>query len=163
MNYYTVVVDFFKEYGWQLGLLALSGIVVLGFLKKIGVFKKLNDKYKKYVYFALSSVFSIIACTIYVLINKSFVLEPYLLMCLMVFVVTVVAYHIYEHIGLRWVWNKIVDFFVLCVKKLFCLIFVHKVSADKIKKEMLKFGVDEAIKVGQELKTELQNKKVEGK
>ena len=42
------ILDFFKSYGWQLGLLSLSGIVILGFLKRLGVFKKLNEKYKKY-------------------------------------------------------------------------------------------------------------------
>ena len=45
---FNVVLDFFKTYGWQLGLLSLSGIVVLGCLKWFGCFKKVNDKYKKY-------------------------------------------------------------------------------------------------------------------
>ena len=27
------IIDFFKNYGWQLGLLSLSGIVILGILK----------------------------------------------------------------------------------------------------------------------------------
>ena len=61
---FNVVLDFFKTYGWQLGLLSLSGIVVLGCLKWFGCFKKVNSKYKKYLYFGLSVVFSIIACKI---------------------------------------------------------------------------------------------------
>lgn len=97
----SMIPEFFKNYGWQLGLLALSGIVLLGFLKWIGVFKKINADYKKYLYFGLSCAFSIIACTIYILMNNAFDWINYGIMCGSVICLTSGAYTIYEHTGLR--------------------------------------------------------------
>lgn len=153
------IVDFFKMYGWQLGLLALSGMVLLGFLKKVGVFNKLKKEYRKYFFFGLSAVFSIIACTVYLLLINGFEWVSYLVLCGMVFVVTYFAYGIYEHTGARWLWNKLVDLVVLGVKKLFTLIFVHKVDAKKLTKEITKFGVEEAVKLAQELQIKVEEEK----
>ena len=89
--------EFFKNYGWQLTLLALSGIVVLGFLKWVGVFNKLKDTSKKYVYYALSCVLSIIACTIYILATKSFAWASYGILCGAVVGLTGAVYTIYEN------------------------------------------------------------------
>ena len=150
------ILDFFKNYGWQLGLLSLSGIVILGFLKKIGVFKKLNEKYKKYVYSGLSAVLSIIACTIYILITSQFEILSYLTVCGLVIVITITAYHIYEHTGARWVWNKFIDLLWSAIKKLFTLIFVHKLDSKKIKSEMIKYGIEESKNILNELVAEVE-------
>ena len=153
------IIDFFKMYGWQLGLLALSGMVLLGFLKKVGVFNKLKKEYRKYVFFGLSAVLSIIACTVYLLLINGFEWVSYLVLCGMVFVVTYFAYGIYEHTGARWLWNKLIDLVVLGVKKLFTLIFVHKVDEKKLTKEITKFGFDETIKLLQEIQIKLDEEK----
>lgn len=154
-----LIIDFFKMYGWQLGLLAFSGIVLLGFLKKVGVFNKLKKEYRKYVFFGISAVLSIIACTAYLLIINKFEWVSYLVLCAMVFAVTYFGYGIYEHTEARWLWNKFIDLIVAGVKKLFCLIFVHKVNADKLTKEITKFGVDEAVKLAQELQNKVNEEK----
>lgn len=153
------ILDFFKNYGWQLGLLSLSGIFILGFLKKIGVFKKLNEKYKKYVYSGLSAVLSIIACTIYILVTSQFEILSYLTVCGLVIVITITAYHIYEHTGARWVWNKFIDILWSAIKKLFTLIFVHKLDSKKIKSEMIKYGVEESKNALNELIAEFEAQK----
>lgn len=153
------ILDFFKNYGWQLGLLSLSGIVILGFLKKIGVFKKLNDKYKKYVYAGLSALFSIIACTVYILITSQFEIISYLTVCGLVIVISITAYHIYEHTGARWLWNKFIDLLWSAIKKLFTLIFVHKLDTKKIKSEMIKYGVEESKNALNELIAEIEAQK----
>ena len=157
------IIDFFKMYGWQLGLLALSGMVLLGFLKKVGVFNKLKKEYRKYVFFGLSAVFSIIACTVYLLLINGFEWVSYLVLCGMVFAVTYIGYGFYEHTPARWLWNKLIDLVVLGVKKLFTLIFVHKVDEKKLTKEITKFGFDETIKLLQEIqiKTEEEKRKAE--
>lgn len=153
------IIDFFKMYGWQLGLLALSGMVLLGFLKKVGLFNKLKKEYRKYVFFGISAVLSIIACTVYLLLINGFEWVSYLVLCGMVFVVTYFAYGIYEHTGARWLWNKLIDLVVLGVKKLFTLIFVHKVDEKKLTKEITKFGFDETIKLLQEIQIKLDEEK----
>lgn len=138
---FNVVLDFFKTYGWQLGLLSLSGIVVLGCLKWFGCFKKVNDKYKKYLYFGLSVAFSIIACTIYILATHSFNWVSYLLLCVAVIGVTLVAYGIYENTGLRALWIKVV---LNNVSKLFktlvSAIVKGSINADKLKKMAIDLG-----------------------
>lgn len=155
------ILDFFKNYGWQLGLLSLSGIVILGFLKKVGVFKKLNEKYKKYVYSGISALLSIIACTIYILATSQFEIISYLTVCGLVIVSTITAYHIYEHTGARWVWNKFIDLLWVAIKKLFTLIFVHKLDSKKIKSEMAKFGIEASQTILNELVAEVEaNKKL---
>lgn len=151
-----VIINFFTTYGWQLGLLALSGIVVLGFLKKVGVFKKLKDDYKKYVYFGLSCLFSIVACTIYLLINGAFAWGSYAVLCLMVMVVTIVSYHIYEHIGLRWVWNKCLDLIGKLIKYVVQQIALNTLTTEGLKKKALKLGA----KTLQELTCEAQRQEV---
>ena len=138
---FNVVLDFFKTYGWQLGLLSLSGIIVLGCLKWFGCFKKVNDKYKKYLYFGLSVAFSIIACTIYILATHSFNWVSYLLLCVAVIGVTLVAYGIYENTGLRALWVKVVlnnvsKFF----KTLVSAIVKGSMNADKLKKMAIDLG-----------------------
>lgn len=155
------ILDFFKNYGWQLGLLSLSGIVILGLLKKIGVFKKLDEKYKKYVYSGISAVLSIVACTIYILITSKFEIISYLTMCGLVIVTTITAYHIYEHTGARWLWNKFMDIIWAGLKKLFTLIFIHKLDSKKIKSEMTKYGIEASQVVLNELIAEVEaNKKL---
>ena len=138
---FNVVLDFFKTYGWQLGLLSLSGIVVLGCLKWFGCFKKINSKYKKYLYFGLSVALSIIACTIYILANHSFNWISYLLLCIAVIGVTLVAYGIYENTGLRELWIKVVlnnisKFF----KFLVSAIVKGSVNTEKLKKMAIDLG-----------------------
>lgn len=138
---FNVVLDFFKTYGWQLGLLSLSGIVVLGCLKWFGCFKKVNDKYKKYLYFGLSVAFSIIACTIYILATHSFNWVSYLLLCVAVIGVTLVAYGIYENTGLRALWTKVIlnnisKFF----KAVVAAIVKGSMNTDKLKKMAIDLG-----------------------
>ena len=155
------IIDFFKNYGWQLGLLSLSGIVILGILKKIGVFNKLNDKHKKYVYSGISALLSIIACTIYILITSKFEIISYLTMCGLVIILTITTYHIYEHTGARWLWNKFFDLICNAIKKLFTLIFIHKLDSKKIKSEMTKYGIEASQTILNELMAEVEaNKKL---
>lgn len=160
----NVILNFFATYGWQLGLLALSGIVVLGFLKKVGVFKKLKDDYKKYVYFALSCIFSIIACTIYLLATHTFAWASYLILCVMVMVVTIVGYHIYEHIGARWLWNKALGYIGKFFKWAFGQAVLKSLSTEGLKKKAIALGsqaLRELVVEAERQETQAQNVNVQ--
>ena len=139
----TCIFEFFKNYGWQLGLLALSGIFVLGFLKWFGCFKKVNPNYKKYLYFGLSVAISIIACTIFIFAAHSFNWANYGALILAICVLTFTYYTIYENTGLRSAWNKVV---LNNIAKLFHMIVTAIVSGtmtnDKIKDMAVKLGSD---------------------
>lgn len=156
---YKMIGDFFKNYGWQLTLLALSGIVVLGFLKWVGVFNKLKDESKKYVYYALSCVFSIIACTIYILVTKSFAWASYGILCGAVVGLTGAVYTIYENTGLRKLWKIVV---LDNIAKLFALInnaiITGTLTKEKVKKLAMDLGSETLAELSAEAKTIEENK-----
>lgn len=148
------IIEFFVNYGAVLGLLAFSGMVLLGILKKCGVFKKVKEDYRKYVYFACSCVLSIIACTIYILAINSFEIVEYLIMCAGVISLTLTAYGIYENTGARVLWNKFVDFMIKVIKKLATL---GKVDKEKIKKALAELSLEEL----KEIEKQVEEKKAE--
>ncbi|MCD8371808.1 MAG: hypothetical protein LUD27_00710 [Clostridia bacterium] len=56
---------FLQNYGWQLGLIAIAGILILGILKYAGMFKSVEEKYRHYIYLGISIGISVIAAIIY--------------------------------------------------------------------------------------------------
>ena len=88
-------------YGWQLTVLATSGIVALGILKSFGTFNKVNAKAKKYIYYAISNVLSIVACTAYIFIKNSFEWRAYLILIGGIIGFTSAIYTLYENTGVR--------------------------------------------------------------
>ena len=148
---YKMIGEFFKNYGWQLTLLALSGIVVLGFLKWVGVFNKLKNESKKYVYYALSCVLSIIACTIYILATKSFAWASYGILCCAVIGLTGAVYTIYENTGLRKLWKIVV---LDNIAKLFALINNAIITGTLTKERLKKLAIDLGSQILNELSAE---------
>lgn len=110
---YEMVVKFFTTYGWQLGVIALSGIVLLGILKAFGVFHKIASTKRKYVYTAVSVALSLAGCAAYLGIVGRFDWRAFLVMVPLVYSVNQVAYNIYENTGVRAgfraLFGKIVD------------------------------------------------------
>lgn len=98
---YQMVVKFFVTYGWQLGCIALSGIVLLGLLKLFGVFNKIAPTKRKYVYVAVSVVFSVAGCAAYLLIIGNFDWKAFLVMVPLVYAANQTAYGVYENTGVR--------------------------------------------------------------
>lgn len=87
--------------------LATSGILFIGILKSLGIFDKLNAKIKKYVYFGLSCVTSIIACTIYLCATDSFDWKDWGITIACIIPYTLAIYGIYENTGLRRLLQKV--------------------------------------------------------
>ena len=131
--------EFFKNYGWQLTLLALSGIIVLGFLKWVGVFNKVKADVKKYVYYGLSCILSIVACTIYILATHTFAWASYGILCCVVIGVTGAVYIIYENTGLRKLWKIVV---LNNIARLFKLITNTIVTGTLTKERVKKLAID---------------------
>lgn len=153
MNY-NIITDFFTKFGWQLFLLALSGIVILGCLKWFGVFNKIKDKtWKKYVYFWLSCGFSIIACTIYLLATGCFQWGAYLVLCSSVIVLTIVVYNLYEHTHLRALWKIVLDAIAKLFKFILSSIVANTLSQEKLKNKAVALGSEalaELVKIAKE-------------
>ena len=103
-----MIINFFKNYGWVMTALAASGIVLVGILKSIGLFSKLNPNAKKYVYFACSCIVSIIACTVYLCVTNAFDWADWGMISVCVIGFTISIYGVYENTGIRTFLKKII-------------------------------------------------------
>lgn len=56
---------FLQNYGWQLALIALAGIIILGVLKYCNVFNKLDEKVRHILYLIISVGLSVVGSIIY--------------------------------------------------------------------------------------------------
>ena len=59
------LLEFFKQYGLALTLIAIAGIVVLGVMKYCNLFSKVDEKYRHYIYLGISISLSVICSIIY--------------------------------------------------------------------------------------------------
>lgn len=139
----SMIVEFWKLYGWQLTLLACSGIVFLGALKSVGVFKKLPVNIKKYVYFGVSAFVSLVACTVYILAIHKFSWKNYAILFFGVIGITGGIYTVYENTGFRAFLKK---FVFSPIKKLLKTIWIaavnNSLTEDTVKGLALNLGVD---------------------
>ena len=87
---------FFQIYGWQLALIALLGIVLLGVLKYANAFSKIDKDKRKPIYFAISIGFSLCATIIYLLIIDKFTVEFFITVATAIYALNQTMYSIYE-------------------------------------------------------------------
>ena len=110
-DFYEVVIKFVNAYGLPLTLLALSGNVVIGILRLLHVFDKVEKEKQKYLYFGISFCLSTVACISYLLITKQFNGAVLAVLIPVVFLLSQMGYSVYENVGirgiLRWIWDKI--------------------------------------------------------
>ena len=112
-----MVINFFTNYGWQLALCAISGILVLGILKFFNVFKKVEASKQKYAYAGVSSIFSIAAAAVYLVLTNSFVWTSFGITASAIFTFNQTMYSIYENTGLRSLVQKLGNAIVNAVAK----------------------------------------------
>ena len=106
----NMIIKFFTDYGWQLGICVLGGIFVLGLLKMFGVFDWIkNAQVKKFIYIALSVIFSVGACAIYLYITNSFDWMALGTISIPVFALNQTVYQLYENLGIRTLWKKLLN------------------------------------------------------
>ena len=109
------LIEFIKAYGWQLTLIAVAGVTLLGILKYCKVFDKFEEKVRHFLYLLISVGLSIIGSVIYLAcihqLDTSFVFT----FATAVFSVNQIAYTIYDTTPLRdllsKLWDLIVEFF----------------------------------------------------
>ena len=101
---------FLQTYGWQLALIALAGIVILGFLKYTNAFSKVEKEKRKPIYFAITIGFSLIATIIYLVIIKQFEFNYLIAITASIYGLNQAMYAIYETTNLRNLFSKLLDF-----------------------------------------------------
>ena len=123
---YMAIIKFFSAYGWQMTVLALSGIFLLGVLKSVKAFDWIRiyavegeektlqvDKtkqVKKIVYTFISAGLSVAACCIYLtIINTELTATLVLTISGTVWSLNTFAYMLYENLGVRAVWKAFLN------------------------------------------------------
>ena len=104
---------FIIQYGWQLGLIALAGIIILGILKYANVFSKIKKENRKPIYFLISIGFSLTASIIYLICIKQFEINFILTIAIAIYTLNQTMYAIYETTKLKDLVVKILDFIKL--------------------------------------------------
>lgn len=103
---------FLLTYGWQLALIAMLGIVLLGILKYANVFSNLQDAHKKALYLAFSVGFSVIAAIIYLLVISQFTLAYIITISIAIYGLNQTMYAVYETTSLKKVIQMFIEFLV---------------------------------------------------
>lgn len=100
---------FVATYGWQLALIALTGIFILGVLKYANIFSKISKENRKPVYLAISVGLSIIGSAIYLAAIKKFEFGYFAAIAFAILALNQTMYSIYENTNLRDLLHKIFD------------------------------------------------------
>ena len=112
-----MIFEFFKTYGWQLTLIACSGIFILGIFKCFHVFDKIKEDKRPYIYAIISTALSIGAAAVYLVIKDAFHIGAFAGMAVMFYLFNQGLYSAYETFGLRALVRKIGNAFIGCFKK----------------------------------------------
>ena len=123
---YMAIVKFFSAYGWQMTVLTISGIFLLGVLKSLKAFDWIRiyafvgeektlqvDKtkqVKKIVYTVISAGLSVAACCVYLtIINTELTATFILTISGTVWSLNTIVYMLYENLGVRAVWKAFLN------------------------------------------------------
>lgn len=104
------LIEFLKENGWQLTLIALAGIVLLGILKYANVFGKLDKKIRHVLYIGISVLLSVIGSLIYLAVNKSLDVSSFFALTGAIFALNQGAYALYDTLTLKELMTKLLDY-----------------------------------------------------
>ena len=102
------LLEFFKNYGLPITIIAVVGIVILGILKYCNLFKKIAENKRHYIYFAISVGLSVLATIIYLLIVKQFTA---------IYALNQTFYNIFKITPINELGRKLLDFIVSIFKR----------------------------------------------
>lgn len=148
-----MLIRFFENYGWIMTVLATSGIIIVGFLKACGAFNKISESYRKYVYFGVSCVISVVACTIYLCASKQFEWASWGITAACIIGFTLTLYGVYENTGVRDLLKKVI-FTPLknALKKAETSIVESSISTERLGEMALGLGADVLMALAEQAK-----------
>lgn len=101
------LIIFLGTYGWQLALIALLGVILLGILKYANVFANIEKEKRKPIYFIISVGFSLIAAGVYLVVIKQFEINYFITVATAIYALNQTFYAIYETTTLRELLSKV--------------------------------------------------------
>lgn len=103
------LLTFLRLYGWQLSLIALAGIIILGVLKYCKVFKKFDEKIRHVLYLVVSVGISIIGAVIYLACVHQLTVEFAFVIAGAILALNQTFYTIYSNLSLKELLTKLLD------------------------------------------------------
>lgn len=104
---------FFLAYGWQLTLVAIGGIVLIGGLKFFRLFEKFEPSGKnKGIYSAISAGYSILTSGLYLHCVDKFSWSKFAVLAIALYFAIAAVYATYENNGIRAVVRKLGNVFL---------------------------------------------------
>lgn len=103
------LLNFLRLYGWQLALIALAGIIILGVLKYCNVFSKFDKKIRHVFYLLISVGISIIGSIIYLACVGSLTVEFAFAVAAAILALNQTFYAIYSTTTLKDLVAKLID------------------------------------------------------
>lgn len=100
---------FLQTYGWQLALIALAGIIILGVLKYCNVFKKLDKKIRHVLYLVISVGLSVVGSIIYLACIHQLTVGGAFAVAGAIFALNQAFYTIYDTTTLKELGKKLVE------------------------------------------------------
>lgn len=100
---------FLQNYGWQLALIALAGIIILGVLKYCNVFKKLDEKVRHVLYLVISVGLSVVGSIIYLACIHQLTVGGAFAVAGAIFALNQAFYTIYDTTTLKELGKKLVE------------------------------------------------------
>ena len=101
--------ELLKNYGWQVFLIAIVGVIILGVLKYLNVFEKIEEKYRHYIYLSVSVGFSILASVIYLACSNQLSGGTLFAIASVMFALNQGAYAIYANTPLKELLHKLLS------------------------------------------------------
>lgn len=105
------IITFFQQNGLWLTLIAIAGILILGILKYLNVFKKLEEKYRHMCYLVISVGLSIIGSCIYLACIGQFTAGYLFTLACAIFALNQTFYNIYDTAALK---DLVLKFILWC-------------------------------------------------
>lgn len=100
---------FFQQYGLQLTLIAIAGVIILGILKYCNLFSKLEEDKRHYVYIGISVGLSLIGTAIYLLCVQQFDAPKFFAIATAIYAINQTFYNIYKVTPLKELIVKLLD------------------------------------------------------
>nr|DAO90658.1 MAG TPA: Protein of unknown function (DUF2659) [Caudoviricetes sp.] len=110
------LLDFFKNYGLPITIIAVVGIIILGVLKYCNLFKKIAENKRHYIYFAISVGLSVLATIIYLLIVGQLTAGYVVAIALAIYALNQTFYNIFKITPINELAAKLLDFIISLFK-----------------------------------------------
>lgn len=146
------LLNFLQNYGWQLALIALAGVIILGILKYCKVFDKFEEKLRHFFYLLVSVGISIVGSIIYLACVHQLDVVLVFTLAGAIFALNQAFYTIYDTTPLRSLLKKIWEWFKRLISSGKAQEIVDEIKKDVTKEEATEESTEDTTESGEETK-----------